>query len=213
MFTTVEWVEAAPNAEIVTFDGQPTEEELDIAIIAERLSLYYIRLWNEEIPASHLARTEGPYKEEWLNDTPEIISKVSAKYPDSLDLQMIHATGQNFAAAIRFETTILNHLKRDNLLDRYYEDGLAFPTYTKYLARVVSQVAHTYPLLNILEIGAGTGGATKGILKQISGQFDSYTFTDISSGFFDTAKERFTSHVDKMVFKVLDIANDPIQQG
>ncbi|KAJ5516813.1 polyketide synthase/peptide synthetase [Penicillium freii] len=235
MFTTVEWVDAAPNAEIVTFDGQPTEEELDIAIIAERLSLYYIRLWNEEIPASHLARTEGPYKgmfnfgdtvlsrvragehpyakKEWLNDTPEIVSKVSAKYPNSLDLQMIHATGQNFAAAIRSETTILNHLKKDNLLDRYYEDGLAFPTYTKYLARVVSQVAHAYPHLNILEIGAGTGGATKGILKQISGKFDSYTFTDISSGFFDTAKERFTSHADKMVFKVLDIANDPIQQG
>ncbi|KAJ5740883.1 Acetyl-CoA synthetase-like protein [Penicillium malachiteum] len=235
IFTTVEWVEADPNAEIVTFDGQPTEKELNIATISERLSLYYIRLWNEEIPVNHPARTEGPYKgmfnfgntvlsrvragehpyakKEWLDDTQEVISKFSAKYPDSLDLQMIHATGQNFAAAIRGETTILNHLKRDNLLDRYYEEGLAFPTYTKYLARVVSQVAHAYPHLNILEIGAGTGGATKGILKQIAGNFDSYTFTDISSGFFDTAKERFTGHADKMVFKVLDIENDPTQQG
>ncbi|KAJ5970419.1 polyketide synthase/peptide synthetase [Penicillium vulpinum] len=235
MFTTIEWVGANPNAEIVTFDGQPTEGELEIAKIAERLSLYYIRLWNEEIPVTHPARTEGPYKgmfnfgttvlsrvragehpyakKEWLNDTLEVVSTLSAKYSDSLDLQMIHATGQNFAAAIRGETTILNHLKKDNLLDRYYEEGLAFPTYTKYLARVVAQVAHAYPHLNILEIGAGTGGATKGILKQIAGKFDSYTFTDISSGFFDTAKERFTGHAEKMVFKVLDIETDPIQQG
>lgn len=61
--------------------------------------------------------------------------------------------------------------------------------------------------------GAGTGGATKTIVKQLGQAFSSYTFTDISSGFFEKAQEVFRDYRDCMVFKTLDIEKDPVSQG
>ena len=44
-------------------------------------------------------------------------------------------------------------------------------------------------------------------------RFSEYVYTDISPGFFEKAKERFKDHVDRMIFKVLNIEKDPLQQG
>lgn len=78
-------------------------------------------------------------------------------------------------------------------------------------------LSHHKPHLRVLEIGAGTGGTTDLILKGLhsdSGErmFHSYVFTDISTGFFGAAKERFAS-VQGMVYMPLDITRDPAQQG
>lgn len=61
--------------------------------------------------------------------------------------------------------------------------------------------------------GAGTGGATKAILDSISSTYSSYTYTDISSGFFEMAVENFSNHSHKMKYKTLDIEKDPLRQG
>ncbi|KAA8649427.1 class I SAM-dependent methyltransferase [Aspergillus tanneri] len=67
--------------------------------------------------------------------------------------------------------------------------------------------------MSILEIGAGTGSATKKVISTIGRRFASYTFTDISSGFFDNARELFSSYEDYMLFKVLDAEKDIVSQG
>jgi SAM-dependent methyltransferase len=61
--------------------------------------------------------------------------------------------------------------------------------------------------------GAGTGGATKNILGAVGHDFDSYTFTDISSSFFENAAEIFTDWEDRMIFKVCNAEIDPVEQG
>jgi NAD(P)-dependent dehydrogenase (short-subunit alcohol dehydrogenase family) len=61
--------------------------------------------------------------------------------------------------------------------------------------------------------GAGTGGATKAIFREIGDNFLSYTYTDISAGFFETASSAFSQHKDKMTFKTLNVENDTVQQG
>ena len=61
--------------------------------------------------------------------------------------------------------------------------------------------------------GAGTGGATKSILENIGHAFSSYTYTDISVGFFDKAADMFSEYRDKMIFKVLDIEKSPSTLG
>lgn len=66
--------------------------------------------------------------------------------------------------------------------------------------------------MNILEIGAGTGGATKRILEHCP-QFFTYTFTDVSSGFLESANEVFSDHKDRMIYKTLDCGYDPVTQG
>lgn len=56
--------------------------------------------------------------------------------------------------------------------------------------------------------GAGTGGATKRIFDRIGRNFASYDYTDISSGFFGTAKTSFQPYQDKMNFKVCNLDED-----
>lgn len=78
-------------------------------------------------------------------------------------------------------------------------------------------LGHTKPRLRVLEIGAGTGGTTAGALKDLvkeTGErmYSEYCYTDISAGFFIAAKERFREF-QNMEYKVLDISEDPIEQG
>ena len=78
-------------------------------------------------------------------------------------------------------------------------------------------LGHAQPQMRILEIGAGTGGLTAKILKELQSEFGErlyfqYTFTDISSGFFVAAQDRFKEY-DGIEYKVLDISKDPIAQG
>lgn len=54
-------------------------------------------------------------------------------------------------------------------------------------------------------MGAGTGGATREILQRIGHEFGTYTFTDVSAGFFDDAQAEFAPYHDQMPFRVLDL--------
>lgn len=125
----------------------------------------------------------------------------------------MHVIGRHMPAVIRGEANILEYLKEDRLLDRYYEAAMGISYYTQYLARLVENVVHRYPHMSILEVGAGTGGATKHVMKAVRGTFKSYTFTDISSGFFENAKDLFQDYEGKMAFKVLDLEKDVASQG
>lgn len=85
------------------------------------------------------------------------------------------------------------------------------------LSGFLSLVSHKRPNLRVLEIGAGTGGTTATILpilKSAHGdkKYLSYTYTDISAGFFSDAKERFKEY-SGLEFAVLDISKDPLEQG
>lgn len=50
-------------------------------------------------------------------------------------------------------------------------------------------------------------------MGDIGRSFSSYTYTDISTGFFETAQEVFSSAGDKIMFKTLDIEKDIFEQG
>ncbi|KAH7240057.1 polyketide synthase [Fusarium redolens] len=102
-------------------------------------------------------------------------------------------------------------LLKDNVLADIY-NVMTFDYY-KFLCIL----SHTRPTLRILEVGAGTGGTTETILRglaQVQGlpAYSVYTFTDISAGFFPAAKDRF-SNASNMEFKVLDVSQNPLEQG
>lgn len=106
----------------------------------------------------------------------------------------------------------LGLLLEDDVLHSIYD----FSQNSEY-AGFLDLLAHRKPTLKILEIGAGTGGTTNTILpvlKSASGErlYASYTYTDISSGFFPAAKERFKEYAN-IDFAVLDISRDPAEQG
>ena len=60
---------------------------------------------------------------------------------------------EKFPDVIRGKTTMLEHMKQDNLLDLCYENAFGIPAYSQRLSRMVALFAHRYPHMNILEIG------------------------------------------------------------
>lgn len=152
-------------------------------------------------------------KKEWIHDTHEQVLDIIKKYPESIDMKLMHAVGEHLVPVIRKETTMLEYMRQDNMLNDFYVKALGFDEYTETMADQACQFAHRYPHMDILEIGAGTGGATKRIFKKLGKRFGSYTYTDISTGFFEKAREVFSEVEAKMSFRALNIEKDPREQG
>lgn len=153
-------------------------------------------------------------QQEWLSDSQETIEELRADFPDSIELELMTAISQNLESVVRGETQILEVMLQNNMLNRFYMDGAYAQRLNTYIAHVTRQLSHKHPRAKFLEIGAGTGGTTRSILDSVgSAGYSSYTYTDISSGFFQKAAEKFSDHRDKMTFKVLNIENDVAAQS
>lgn len=90
------------------------------------------------------------------------------------------------------------------------------------LSLYVDVLVHKNPAMDFLEIGAGTGGATRPIFETLASdgeneagayRFNNYDFTDISSSFFGKAKETFKFAAARINFRALNIEKDPTEQG
>ncbi|KAL3417500.1 beta-ketoacyl synthase domain-containing protein [Phlyctema vagabunda] len=235
MFTKTKFDFAVPNGAAITRELRPSAWETDLGIICERLCYYYLRKWNSELTDDDWASGQPHFlhlrnwvkhtlstvssgknelvKGEWLEDSANDIKSLISKYSDEPDIKMITAVGENMVASVRSETTILEHMVQDALLDNHYKNCLGAEVANGFLADMMKQMTHRYPHMKILEIGAGTGGATKAVLEAIGGMMSSYTYTDISVGFFGAAEKLFKAYTDKMTFKILDIDKAPASQG
>ena len=119
------------------------------------------------------------------------------------------------SAKARYEGTVdtLEVLMEGDILTRIY----AFFDNNWDYSSLVESLGHNKPTLRVLEIGAGTGGTTSNLLDGLKSEFgerlySKYSYTDISSGFFVAAKERFKDYPN-IEFSVLDIGKDPLEQG
>lgn len=130
---------------------------------------------------------------------------------------------KNLVPILRGEADPLELLFEDNLLEDYYRDAHNAAYMFHKTKKYMEVIAHKNPALKILEIGAGTGSATRHIVDALTHQaeprdgncgtprFTEYMYTDISPSFFERAKERFPNH--RMKFSTLNIEKDPLQQG
>ncbi|KAK4065845.1 uncharacterized protein Triagg1_8397 [Trichoderma aggressivum f. europaeum] len=244
LFTHTKLDIAAPDGAAVAEGVRPTSLGKELAHACERMAYYYVRKWDSELSEDEWANGQPHYKylhdwvkrtldlakkgqhptlqKNWANDSAEEIYALMDQYPENLDVKMIRTVGEKIPPAVRNETTILEHLLQDNMLDDFYKLGSGFQRYNQFLASMMKQITHRYPHTKILEIGkytpsmyfgAGTGGATKYVLKAMGDKMVSYTYTDISVGFFAKAAEIFKAYSDKMTFKVLDVEKSPSAQG
>ena len=235
LFTSTKFGSAVPDGAAVAEGVHPTPYEAELAMDCERMAYYYVRKWDSELTDEEwlngqthhkhlrdwvnrtLSNAAGgrhrTLKREWSEDSAEDLKALVNKYPHNLDVKMISVVGEKIPAAVRGELTILEELLKDNMLDDFYKVGSGFQRYNKFLAGMMKQISHRYPNARILEIGAGTGGATKYVLEDIGHSMSSYTYTDISVGFFGNAAEMFKAYSDKMTFKVLDVEKTPASQG
>lgn len=133
--------------------------------------------------------------------------------------ELVCAVGRQLPAILRGHKQGLEVMLENDLLWRTYAENVAGIRANAALARYVGRLLRCHPDLSILELGAGTASATVPVLeaieretKGVASQF-TYTFTDISAGFFDKAKERLSQWSDRMMYSKLDISLDPLEQG
>ncbi|RAH68494.1 ketoacyl-synt-domain-containing protein [Aspergillus aculeatinus CBS 121060] len=222
-------------APLPTLSAADSPTDLALVDLSERLAYYYLRHLNTTIPRSAVPQMEWHHQRifswidhlfplitsgkhptirpEWSSDTKPQLLALAARYPHSVDLQLIRAVGEHLPAVVRGEAWMLEHMVADDTLDRFYKFGLGFARANGAMGRAAAQIAHRYPAARILEIGAGTGGATKGILEALDGRFERYTFTDISTGFFEAAAAQFERWAGKMSYRALDVEKELGEQG
>ncbi|KAI9696853.1 MAG: putative Hybrid PKS-NRPS biosynthetic cluster [Bogoriella megaspora] len=237
LMSVMVWDCAFPDAGKAAYDLSPIPDprELELAHFLERLAFFYLQNLQRSIPGDDPCRREGKplsrlfsfaehiesrivsgklpfWKQKWFKDTQESIATASTPYLDNVEYKLLTRIGESLVDIVKDNTTAIEVTMTDNILSEYYSTALVMGRHTTYLARTVKQLIHRHPHLNILELGAGTGAATTAVFDAIGEGFSSYTFTDISAGFFPAAKKHFGSF-PRMTFRVLDINDDPREQG
>ncbi|MEI7568914.1 MAG: MupA/Atu3671 family FMN-dependent luciferase-like monooxygenase, partial [Alcaligenaceae bacterium] len=104
-----------------------------------------------------------------------------------------------------------------SLVEKVYRGDAMMDFYSRTLAEVVSAwfLQSARSELKIIEIGAGTGAATRFVLESVESLTDKldYCFTDISLGFIERARLEMGPVHPCLRFELLDIANHPQTQG
>ena len=135
--------------------------------------------------------------------------------------RLIVKVGEQLESILRGKITLLDLIKEDNLLHEYYMEipRLRYRTY-KHLKRIVEFYAVKNPGADVLEIGAGTGGATRSVFEAFGCRGDGsgsllgrYTFTDSSSSSLETASQKLSPWTSMMEFAKLNIESDPVEQS
>ncbi|KAH8711877.1 hypothetical protein GQ44DRAFT_689781 [Phaeosphaeriaceae sp. PMI808] len=177
-----------------------------------------------ELRDAVIARTHPQQTAEWQHlHTPEVafkLSKLVEYYRDhetAFDGKLLVRVGEALPLVFRQEVEPLTLMTHENLLEAYYTTAVGMPNTYAQISRYVNMLSHKYPNLDYLEIGAGTGGATVPTLQGLGGcdglhkhpRLKSYTYTDISSYFFQRAAKKFEDFASFMHFKKLDIEVDP----
>lgn len=148
--------------------------------------------------------------------------------------EMIEQESANGALAVRMGMNIVPVLQgkvdplhlmfgQDDILDRVYGQVAVLNQLPTQQRELLNFISNNCENLRVLEVGAGVGSSTVGILETLApvtgdGQngrctVSIYTYTDISAAFFEKAKEKFKCHRDIMEFKVLDVGKDLAKQG
>ncbi|KAI0879159.1 polyketide synthase [Hypoxylon argillaceum] len=129
---------------------------------------------------------------------------------------LIVAVGDALPQILKGEIDPLEVFFSGKLADDFYQGAFGAERCFAQLGSYLDALTHKSPGMKFLEIGAGTGGTTKSIIKALTrneGRYMSYCFTDISPAFFEVARDVFRDHSARMSYKVLNIEKSVEDQG
>lgn len=219
----------------------PSSKETEEPLVLEQASLVFFRRALSQVPREQVGEMQSHHQKlyHWmetvcgLGKESSVLLRSQETYPPFTDDDCLERVsrlygprgeltclmGQNLPAILRGETDALSLLLKDDLLKGYYSSQDCITRSYQHACQYVDLIAHQNPALKILEIGAGTGGATFPILETLGGQdskkprFLRYDYTDISSGFFDAAKGRFEPWSSFLRYRILNVEKEPSDQG
>ncbi|MFF7240915.1 SDR family NAD(P)-dependent oxidoreductase [Streptomyces collinus] len=139
----------------------------------------------------------------------ELLRRCLDRYPMLLRGELL-ATDLLFPAS---GTSAMERIYRDNPISDLYNDVLT--------ARLLEHVGRRRERLRpgerirIVEVGAGTGGTTAGLLRALAphGEHLEYWYTDLSAAFLAHGRREFGARHPFVRFKRLDLDTDPVTQG
>ncbi|KAF2260802.1 ketoacyl-synt-domain-containing protein [Lojkania enalia] len=149
-----------------------------------------------------------------LRDASEPSSRPSIpNIPQFTEMELLVRIGDQLPAIVSGTVNALQLVVEDGLLYKAYREDSSTLDYD-ILRQYVKHLGFKKSKLRVLEIGAGTGGATLPFLqtmKEAGFSLEVYDFTDISTGFFDRAASMLSEY--SVNYRKLDIEKDPVHQG
>ncbi|PNS14519.1 2-alkenal reductase (NADP(+)-dependent) [Sphaceloma murrayae] len=159
--------------------------------------------------------------ENWCHMTIEreeqFLAEAEIEHPD--DIKLTCAVGRVLPAIVAGDQQPLPIMLVDDMLSKFYADAFGMTSGLYMFRDLFDHLGHKNPNMHILEIGAGTGSVTKPIMHILGGQdgrtprFGTYTFTDITSGWFAKAQEFLKPWEKHVKYQKLDIEGDVLEQG
>jgi SAM-dependent methyltransferase len=166
---------------------------------------------------------------QWMQDR---VKEASLEYREPISKSELYSTVEQHDARGRLSVAIgrqlpgilegtidpLQTMFGGDLAKEYYELTNRDVLCKEPMIHMLQLLAYKNPKMRILEVGAGTGGATSTILQSLtdcSGKFlfRSYDYTDVSPVFFASAMERFKMYGNSIQFRTLDIEGEIEPQG
>ncbi len=182
-----------------------------------------MRRWMDHLAAAGLLHAEGsrfraerPLSPVALEPLLSEASKEFKNYPEFFEY--VQTCGPRLANVLTGKESALDLLFPEGSFD--LAEGLYHRSaVSRYLNGMVrsaldSATASLAPgeVLQVLEIGAGTGGTTAALLSWLDPKRTSYVFTDVSEVFLNRAQEQFSQY-PFVSYRTLDIDCDPGEQG
>lgn len=149
---------------------------------------------------------------------PSVVPVSAREAAASPEMRLVERCGGQLAQALRGRVDPLELLfgaaAKDDL-DRIYADSLTTTAVNRIAADVIAGAQRRMVAgggLDILEIGAGTGGTTSHVVERLAPPTTRYCFTDVSSALVSRARQRFADRAE-VSCEVLDIESDLAVQG
>ncbi|PON19910.1 hypothetical protein C2W62_00205 [Candidatus Entotheonella serta] len=199
-----------------TFYRQWLEESLTFLWAKEYLE-YDGQGYTNKLPSVDLARVWQEWEREkvlWLQDRNQkaIVSLVEAcmrALPDIL-------RGAQLATDVIFpdsSVALVEHIYKGNVVADYYNQILQNSVVAYIQARLAQAPTAQ---IRILEIGAGTGGTTSGLLAELrpyQRHIVEYCYTDLSKAFLIHAERQYATEHPYLVTQIFDVEKPLAEQG
>ncbi|OQD84167.1 hypothetical protein PENANT_c014G07229 [Penicillium antarcticum] len=199
-------------------DALQSLTEKDVANLASHHVKFYE--WMKDTVSFADSRRWSSNSDTWKNDTPAVRHQyIDLATKQTVDGELICQLGPLLLSMLRGERAPLEVMMEGRLLYKYYANAYRLEPAFAQLKSLLGAVLHKSPRARVLEIGAGTGAATRHALRTLGTDEDggprceSWHFTDISSGFFEAARAEFSSWGNLLEFDRLDIEQSPEAQG
>lgn len=220
-----DWVTYLPKTTQKHIDGICKKSLEDRSIIPEikaleALTVHYVKRALASTPVDEVA--EG-YQRNWYNwmktlanQEPDPAFLKAGEADGSISAEVARRLGPRLGDILRGTTHPLSILNEDNLLSGLYLEG-GNSRCIAQIAAYMGELGRLNPNMKIIEVGAGTGSATLPVLQALQAPnrvlASEYCFTDISPGFFPSARELLSDFENVVQYKTLNVEKTAEENG